>query len=96
MKDKSLKSKMARKRVPQGAVYRPEDRTGHNSSGLPNGLDPPPVYGESAEEATPAYEELVEEVNIAQEDFNASARILGMLRAPFQPLHLELQLRLHR
>jgi hypothetical protein len=42
---------------------------GHNSSGLPNELDPPPVY-----------EAMVEEVNIAQEDFNASARILGILQ----------------
>jgi hypothetical protein len=79
MKDKFSKSKMIRKRVAQDAVYRPEDRSGHNGSGLPDGLDPPPLYGEPAEEATPVYEELVEEVNIAQEDFNASARILGML-----------------
>jgi hypothetical protein len=81
MKVPSSKSKIARKRLSRGAVYRPEDRTGHNSSGLSSGMDPPPLYGESADEATPVYEELVEEVNIAQEDFNASARILGMLHS---------------
>jgi len=90
MKDPSSKSKIARKLLPQGAVYRPEDRTGHNSSGLSNGMDPPPLYEESAEEATPVYEELVEEVNIAQEDFNASARILGMLHSCVRTVRLQL------
>jgi hypothetical protein len=63
---KGRSSKVARKGVPPSAVNDSEDTREHNNPGLANDLDSPP-----------AYEELVQEVNIAQEDFNASATILG-------------------
>jgi hypothetical protein len=65
---------MAGKSILQNAANDSEDTSGDTNSALANVLDPPPVY-----------EELVQEVNIAQEDFNASATILGITQRPFSP-----------
>jgi hypothetical protein len=52
--------------------YGPEE---DESTPLANNSDPPPEY-----------EELIQEVNLNQEDFNASARILGKSKETI-PLH---------
>jgi hypothetical protein len=67
---KGHSSKLTAKQGTTSAVNELDDATeGHNNSEFVNGSDPPPVY-----------EELVQEVNIAQEDFSARATILGMLQ----------------
>ena len=67
---KGPSSKLAANQAISSTINEVDDTAeGHDTSGLANGSDPPPVY-----------EDLVKEVNIAQEDFNASATFLGMFR----------------
>lgn len=67
---KGPSSKLAANKAISSTINEVDDTAeGHNTSELVNGSDPPPVY-----------KDLVKEVNIAQEDFNASATILGMFR----------------